>query len=136
MRTSLPCSLANAARVLRLMIHDCYRRSRRHREIHGHVPPEEVLHIGQFGGILAPIGAFFASCHPQHFAPIIQHRANRILSQRSLLACLHNLPFRPLDNSHPQLHPLRRRNLLHLHLRVHIPRRRLPARCRVCTRIQ
>lgn len=34
------------------------RRSRKFHKLHGHVPPEEVLHIGQVGGILAPIGMF------------------------------------------------------------------------------
>ncbi|EIM86273.1 MFS general substrate transporter [Stereum hirsutum FP-91666 SS1] len=30
-----------------------------YRKLHGSIPPEEVLHIGQVGGILAPIGLFW-----------------------------------------------------------------------------
>lgn len=36
----------------------CNRQSRRYREAHGNYPPEEILRIGQVGGILAPIGRF------------------------------------------------------------------------------
>lgn len=47
------------------------RQSRKYRETHGNYPPEEILRIGQVGGILAPIGKrlpFSAIKHVEVFA--------------------------------------------------------------------
>ncbi|EIM85985.1 MFS general substrate transporter [Stereum hirsutum FP-91666 SS1] len=50
-------------------------RSRKYREAHGNYPPEEILRIGQIGGILVPIGLFWLAFttypHVHWIVPII-----------------------------------------------------------------
>lgn len=71
------------------------------------------------------------SVRPSHLNKI-SHIPNIILNlSRPLLPRLHKLALRPLDRAHPRHHPLRHGNRVLLHVRLHVPRRRVPAHRRV-----
>lgn len=81
----------------------------------GNPPPETKLVIGEVGGILVPICMTLSPCS---FFPAHSHSP--------LLAGLHDLSLRTLGRSDNRLHTFRNRHLFRLHVRLHLPRHRLP----------